>query len=450
MSKRSRSRRKSDPDKTGVSELVSPNKDGSDVSLAPTRRKFIQGSGLILAGSAIAGAGLSPARAAHAIGSDTIKIGLVGCGWRGTAAAISTMNTASSDTSANGVKLVAMADMFEHAVQTAYRTIKGRVAARDPADCDHVARFSGLDGFRGVIDSDADLVILATPPVFRPDHFSLAVESGKQVFMERPVAVDAAGVNQILEAGKVAQSKGLSVAVGLQRRHDLRTMECVDAIHGGILGDLQYAKAYWKGSTSPVQPQRDKESQLEYELRNWRHFRSHSGDLINEHQVQTLDLFNHIFGDHPAIACGQGGLSPAVNGEEQGSGSGPDVFDHHAVEFTYPSGVSLFLQCQRQSLSQRHSKSLRVIEAVHGSKGVCDLVTGTIRDLSGKKIWQSSSNSSKGNGQQMQLDHFVKSLREGVQVNELDYAAKSTLTAILGTVASYRGDSVKWDDLGQS
>jgi myo-inositol 2-dehydrogenase/D-chiro-inositol 1-dehydrogenase len=213
-------------------------KASSDTVTSPSRRKFLQGGGMILAGGAIVGGNLSVARGAHAFGSDTIKLGLVGCGARGTAAAIQALHTSSLGPDGGNVTLVAMADVFENNLHASYRSIKGAHPERVEA---HDRRFVGLDAYEQVMQSEADVVILATPPGFRPQHFEAAVAAKKHVFMEKPLATDAPGVRRILAANEIARDQGLAVQVGLQRHHEPRYTDCIDQIQSGAIGELQFA-----------------------------------------------------------------------------------------------------------------------------------------------------------------------------------------------------------------
>jgi predicted dehydrogenase len=393
---------------------------------SPSRRNFLKGGSMMLAGGAIVGSNLSVARGAHAFGSDTIKIGLVGCGGRGAGATIQALNTTGGD-----VKLVAMADAFANNLHTAYRTIKGKHPhSVDVAD----RRFVGIDAYKQVLQSDADFVILATPPGFRPLQFEAAVEAGKHIFMEKPVATDAPGVRRVLAANKIAKEKGLAVQVGLQRRHELRYRECVDRLHHGAIGDLVFARAYWNGGGVWVRPRAPKQSELEYQMRNWYYFTWLGGDHIDEQHIHNLDVINWVAQGHPVEAQGQGGRQ-VRNGSEHGQ-----IFDHHMVEYTYANGFKLLSQC-------RHIQGCwnSVSEHVHGSSGSSDISNALIRDKQGSKIWQSEAEEGTGKGwQQEQCDLFT-AIRNGETPNEGDYAACSTMTAILGRLATYSGQIVKWD-----
>ena len=206
-------------------------KSSQSTKTTTSRRDFIKkGSSLLVAGGVV-GSNLQFARAAHAYGSDSIKIGLVGCGGRGTGAATQAMNTTGGE-----VKLVAMADAFSDRLQTSFRTIKGKHGEK--VDVPEDRKFVGFDAYKSVLDSDAELVILATPPGFRPLHFEAAIKAGKNVFMEKPVAVDPAGVNRVLEANKIALKENLAVAVGLQRRHEVRYKEIIGKLQDGAIGNI--------------------------------------------------------------------------------------------------------------------------------------------------------------------------------------------------------------------
>ena len=381
---------------------------------------------MMLAGGAIAGRHVEVARAAHAFGSDRIKIGVVGCGGRGTGAAIQALNTEGD------ARVVAMADVFENRLQTAYRTIKsqhpGKIDVRD-------GRFLGLDAYQQVLQSDIDLVILATPPGFRPQQFEAAVEAGKHVFMEKPLAIDAPGVRRVLAAGQQAAEKGLAVQVGLQRHHERRYQECVERLRDGAIGDPLFARAYWNGSGVWVQPRKAGQSELEYQLRNWYYFNWLCGDHINEQHIHNLDVINWVMGAHPVEAQGQGGRE-VRDGANHGQ-----IFDHHMVEFTYGDGAKMLSQC-------RHIRGCwnSVSEHVHGTRGYCDISQARIFDHRGKLQWQSEAKEIKGKGWQQEHHDLFAALRRGERPNEVEYAAHSTMTAILGRLATYGGKRVKWDD----
>jgi myo-inositol 2-dehydrogenase / D-chiro-inositol 1-dehydrogenase len=396
-------------------------------SQAASRRDFIKRSSLLVAGgAAVVGGSLNLARAAHSFGSDLIKIGLVGCGGRGTGAAIQALNTKGGD-----LKLVALGDVFGDRVQGCYRAIKGQHGEK--VDVPNDRQFSGFDAYKKVIETDCDLVILATPPGFRPLHFAAAVDAGKHVFMEKPVAVDAQGVRAVLEANEKAKQKDLAVAVGLQRRHERKYMETVKAIQDGAIGDIILARAYWNGD-KPWFKQRQKDwTELEYQMRNWYQFNWLCGDHIVEQHIHNLDVINWIMNDYPASAQGQGG-SQHYNGPDHG-----EIFDHHFVEFTYGKGCTMLSQC-------RHIPGTwnAVSEHVHGTKGSADVSGSKIYDADRKLIHNFGNLG--GDGHQQEHHDLFDDLRAGRIPSEGEWGAKSTFTAVLGRMATYSGQMLRWDD----
>ena len=398
------------------------SKKKSDAS----RRDFIRKSSMMVAGGAIVGGALNMARAAHSFGSDTIKIGLIGCGGRGTQAAVQAMNTEGGE-----VKLVALGDVFADRVTSAYRGAKGAHPSKVDVPADR--QFSGFDAYKKVLECDIDLVILATPPGFRPLHFEAAVAANKHVFMEKPVASDAPGVRKVLEATQLAKQKSLAVAVGLQRRHERRYMETIKRIQDGAIGDIVLARAYWNGQTPWVKTRQDNWSELEYQLRNWYYFNWMCGDHIVEQHIHNLDVINWIKNGYPVSAQGQGGCQ-VRKGLDYG-----ETFDHHFVEFTYADGTVMLSQC-------RHIPNCwdSVAEYVHGTKGSSDVSGARINDLSGKMIYEYGAGG--GDGHQQEHHDLFADLRSGRIPNEGEWGAKSTMTAIFGRMATYSGQRLNWDD----
>ena len=397
-----------------------------------SRRDFIKKSSMLMAGGAVVGGNLNIARAAHAFGSDTIKIGLVGCGGRGTGAAAQALNTMTkTDINPNGeVKLVAMGDAFADRLQTCYRTVKSQHG--NHADVPKDRQFVGFDAYKNVIDSDIDLVILATSPGFRPLHFEYAVNAGKHVFMEKPVATDAAGVRRVLAANEEAKKKNLAVAVGLQRHHEKRYLATVEKIWDGAIGDLVMTRVYWNGGGVWVRNRQEGQTELEYQMRNWYYFNWLCGDHINEQHIHNLDVSNWLVKGYPVECNGMGGRE-VRNELDHGQ-----IYDHHFCEYTYANGVKMISQC-------RHIKGCwnNVSEHAHGTKGSADL-SGKIFDAKGEKIWEFGKGG--GNGHQEEHYDLFAALRRGETPNEGEYGAKSTMTAILGRMSTYSGKVVKWDD----
>lgn len=388
-----------------------------------SRRNFLKTSSLLVAGGAVA-SNLNIAQAAHAYGSDTIKIGLIGCGGRGTGAAAQAMNTEGS------VKLTALGDVFPNKVQEALRGLKGQYGEK--VDVPRERMFDGIDNYKKVLETDCDLVILATPPGFRPQHMEAAVKAGKHVFMEKPVAVDAPGVRRVLEATAEAKKKDLAVAVGLQRRHERAYREIIGELQGGKIGDINFTRAYWNGAGVWVRPRRSGQTELEYQINNWYYFNWLSGDHINEQHIHNLDVINWLKNGYPVKAQGQGGRQVRT-GQEFGQ-----IFDHHMIEFTYADGSKMLSQC-------RHIPNTwsPVSEYAHGSLGNADISGGKIFDLKGKMIWNTKAGR---DGHQQEHHDLFADLRKGERPNEGEWGAKSTMTAIFGRMATYSGQEIEWED----
>ncbi len=391
---------------------------------SPNRRKFIKDTSLIVAGTAVASQ-LSIARSAHAAGDETIRIGLVGCGGRGTGAANEAMNTSGP------TRLVAVADAFEDRMKACLRGLARE--HQDKLDVPPERQFVGFDGYQKVIDSDIDLVILATPPGFRPLHFEAAVRAGKHVFMEKPVAVDAAGVTRVLENAKVAKEKSLAVAVGLQRRHEPRYRETVRRIQEGMIGDVILGRAYWNGAGVWTRPRTDGQTEMAYQMRNWYYFNWLCGDHIVEQHIHNLDVINWVKQGFPVAANGQGGRE-VRQGKDHGQ-----IFDHHFVEFTYEDGSKMFSQC-------RHIEGCwnAVDEFAHGTKGSANISNGQLYAADGSSLYRFGSGG--GNGHQQEHHDLFADLRNGVIPNEGEYGAMSTMTAILGRMATYSGANLTMQD----
>jgi myo-inositol 2-dehydrogenase/D-chiro-inositol 1-dehydrogenase len=389
-----------------------------------SRRDFLKGSAGIVAGAAAAGA-ILPAGGVFAAGADeTIKIGLVGCGGRGTGACGQALKTKGP------VKLVAIGDAFEDNAKGALRTLKNELSERVDVAEDKI--FHGFDAYKQVIDSGVDLVILATPPGFRPMHFEYAVDKGKNIFMEKPVAVDAPGVRQVLAAAEKAKQKNLKVGVGLQRHHSARYNDTVKRIQDGAIGDLTLIRVYWNDAGVWVRPRKPGQTEMEYQMRNWYYFCWLSGDHITEQHIHNLDVANWVKGAYPAKAQGQGGRQVRT-GKENG-----EIYDHHFVEFTYPDGTVMLSQCRHQPDTWRS-----VSEHAHGTKGTADISGFRMTTRDGKD-WKSSARG--GDDYQVEHDHLFDAIRNNKPYNEAENGAKSTMTSIFGRMATYSGQEIKWDD----
>ncbi|MEO0898618.1 MAG: Gfo/Idh/MocA family oxidoreductase [Bacteroidota bacterium] len=394
--------------------------------------------GFIKAGTLATGAILLPdwMQASHHIsGDDTIKIGLIGCGGRGTGAAVQALS------SGQNVKLVAMADAFrdrldksfENIASQNYKDAKGKKVSGDQmVNVPEEQKFIGFDAYQKVLPL-VDVVILATPPGFRPIHFEAAVNAGKHVFMEKPVAVDGPGVRRVLESAKVAKEKKLNVVVGLQRHYQKEYTEWVDRIHQGEIGDITTARVYWNSGGVWVREREEDQSELEYQMRNWYYFNWLCGDHITEQHIHNLDVGNWVMKAYPEKAYGMGGRRMR-NGKDHG-----EIFDHHFVEFTYPDDRVMISQCRHWQNTPN-----RVTESFIGTKGTAPR-PGRLLDANGKRLMRYNA---KKDESPYQIEHNV--LFEAIAKGEYKFAdaengAYASLTSIMGRMATYSGEVVSWE-----
>ncbi len=395
-------------------------------SAATNRREFLKSSSLAAVGAGVLG-GLGSLPGAYAASDDTIKIGLVGCGGRGTGAAGQAISTAGN------VKLVAMGDAFAdrlaHSLDELKRTPELQ-SKLDRIDVPPDRQFVGFDAYQKVLGAGIDLVVLATPPGFRPIHFEAAVNAGKHVFMEKPVAVDPTGVRQVLAAVEEAKKKNLGVGVGLQRHHDPRYIETIKRLQDGAVGDIHTARVYWNDRGVWVHHRKPDESEMTYQMRNWYYFNWLCGDHICEQHIHNLDVINWLKGGYPVRAQGQGGRQFRV-GKEFG-----EIYDHHYVEFEYADGSRMFSQCRHMDHCTNN-----VSEHVQGTKGMADINDGFIK--SATEEWRYKGRSA--NPYQVEHDDLFASIRAGKPINEGEYGAKSSMTSILGRMCTYSGKMIEWN-----
>ena len=411
----------------------------------PSRREFLKTSSAVAAGAALAG-GLSLNRSVHAAGSDVIKTALIGCGGRGSGAV---RDSLAADPA---IKVIAVADAFE---DRARGTAEGlRKEFQNRVDLPDERVFSGLDAYEKAIAAGPDIVILTTPPGFRPMQYAAAIKAGKHVFMEKPCCVDAPGYRSLVETNNQADEKGLKVVVGLQRRHDAGYIRGIEDIHEGKLGKVMFLRAYWNGGGIWIRRRSDlarhlkrEPTEMEYQVHNWYHFCWLSGDNICEQHVHNLDVCNWANGDqHPVEANGMGGCSVRYSGENKGVGQ---IFDHHFVEFTYADGSKMYSQC-------RHIPNTwsPVTEAIHGTLGTSDahnvkLYTTEGQVVSPKKTPRARRKAAGGGNVgatvQEHMD-LIAAIRSNEKHNEGHYGATSSFTAVLGRMATYSGQVVNWDE----
>lgn len=360
----------------------------------------------------------------HGAPDNRIKLGLIGCGGRGTGAANQAMNAG------DDIELVAMCDVNEKALRDSREILRKQKQAQTVVSDD--ALYSGFEDYKQVI-ADCDVVILATSPGFRPQHFEEAVRQGKHVFMEKPVASDVDGIKRVLAAAKEAQAKNLKVGVGLQRRHQPGYQDMVKRIQDGAIGELRLLRALWNGGARPGRERIEGETELEYQIRNWYYFTWLSGDHNVEQHVHNLDVVNWIKGEHPVVARGMGGRE-VRNKKENGQ-----IFDHHFVEYEYADGTLLYSQARQIPGCVRD-----ISEHAVGTLGNASL---NQRDfsISGPNAFENRLRKGEDGHQ---LEHFplFKAIRENLPHMEAEQGANATMTAILGRMSNYSGQEVRWDD----
>jgi predicted dehydrogenase len=390
-----------------------------------SRRDFVKQS-TILAGGILAVPLMSKANFFSGA-NDTIKVALIGCGGRGTGAAIQALSTKQH------VKLVAMADAFRDRLDDSYKDITSDDAKMmGKIDVPEERKFTGFDGYKKAI-ALADVVILATPPGFRPIHFEEAVRQNKHVFMEKPVATDPAGVQKVLAAAEEAKKKKLNVVVGLQRHYQNSYRELYK--RKDMIGDITSAQAWWNNDGVWVRGRKDGQTEMEYQMRNWYYFNWLCGDHINEQHIHNIDVINWFKGGYPVKAQGMGGRE-VRKGKDHG-----EIYDHHFVEFHYADGSILNSQC-------RHIKNTmaKVDELLVGTKGKIFAGEANIVDHKGKVLYQFDKKS-ENNPYQTEHDELFAAIAKGeYKFADAENGAKSTMTAVLGRMATYSGQVVSWDN----
>jgi len=355
--------------------------------------------------------------------SDVIRIGLIGAGGRGTGALQQTLSVPGSN-----VKLTAVADAFDDRIKGALKAVENMP---EKLDCPEERQFKGLDGWRQVLDH-CDLVILATPPGFRPFHFEAAVNAGKHVFMEKPVCVDAFGAQLCLAAAKMADEKKLKVVVGLQRHYDQKYRETIQKIREGLAGDIIGGQVYWNGGGIWYRGRKPDMTEMQFQVNNWYHFNWLCGDHIVEQHVHNIDIANWVLDRLPESAYGVGGRQNRVPGQSS------EIYDHHSVNFTYPGGVRIASQCR-----QFPGGDGRVNEEFQGTKGFVKI--GEITDYKGNVLWKFEGKSD--NPYQVEHDELHDAIRNDKPLNNAVYGTTSSFSAVLGRTATYTGKQTGYDDL---
>ena len=394
-----------------------------------SRRNFVKTGTLIAGGVALNPLNISAK--SYIDGDDTIKVGLIGCGGRGTGAAFQALSTKEN------VKLVAMADAFQDNVEKCYTNLK-KSLEEEEVDMNRLGvtpetMFSGFDAYEKVIPL-VDVIILTTPPGFRPMHFEAAVNANKHVFMEKPLATDANGIRKVLELAEVAKRKKLNVVVGLQRHYQKKYIQWVDMLQNGAIGDIVASRVYWNSGGVWVRERKPGQTEMEYQMRNWYYFNWLCGDHITEQHIHNLDVGNWVKNAYPIKAYGMGGRE-VRNGKDHG-----EIYDHHNVQFEYADGSMMFSQCRHQ----RGTES-RVTEMFHGTSGTAP-APGVIKTKSGFEMMRHDDREDK-NPYQVEHDMLFEAIAKGeYKFADTENGAKSTMTSLLGRAATYSGKTVTWEE----
>jgi len=399
----------------------------SEKSKGSNRREFLATAA---AATAAVSAGLSWVPNVHAAGDDVIKVGLIGCGGRGTGAADNVLH------SAPNVEIVALGDVFQDRLDGCRNRL--REVVNDPKVKELGNKFSvkdencfvGLDAYEKVIGSEANYIILATPPGFRPIHLQAAVAAGKNIFTEKPVGVDGPGIRKVLDAYEEALKKKLAIAAGTQRRHQLAYIETIQRLHDGEIGDIVAGRCYWNQGILGKRERKPGMSDVAFQIHNWYGYPWLCGDHIVEQHVHNLDVMCWATGAHPEKAVGMGYRTRT----DPGYGV---IYDFFAIDYTFPKDVHVLSMCRQISECANS-----VSEAVVGTKGSCQVNAYTIN---GKRVLSRDQEKAAGDPYVQEHTDLITSIRAGKPINELKQVAESTLTAIMGRMSAYTGKEVTWD-----
>jgi predicted dehydrogenase len=403
----------------------------NDMDNKLSRRQFVSTTAKGSAAALLLPRGLTSGK-----NQEILKVGLIGCGGRGTGAGI--IDCAASGP---GIQLTAMGDLFGDHLRSAPEKIKANLqerglSAKDIYKVTPETSFTGFDAYEKVLACDVDMVILTTPPNFRPLHLRAALEAGKHVFMEKPVAVDPVGVRSVLESAGLAREKGLALVAGTQLRRMQAFREAVQRIHDGEIGEITGGQVVRTGGGMldwmlEEKEQRPGWTDMEYQIRRWLFWTWLSGDFIAEQHVHNLDIMNWILQSHPVSCVGVGGRQVRT-GKEFG-----DIYDHMAVEYEYPNGVRI-----QYIGSQIDGYPWRGDERVAGTRGSAHL-SGNKGTVNGSKPWQFAGE--QPDPSVLQFKEMIDSIRSGNPLNEGRQIAESTLTALMGRMSAYAGKVVEWD-----
>jgi predicted dehydrogenase len=389
---------------------------------SPDRRDFLKATAVVASASAAA---LGSAPFVHAAGDATLRIGLIGCGQRGTGAATQALRAD------RAVKLWAMGDAFADRLESSLATLRADGAVRDKIQVQN-RRFTGFDAYQGVIASGVDVVLLCSPPGFRPQHIQAAVNANKHIFAEKPVAVDGPGVRAVLAACEEGRRRNLSIVSGLCYRYDLAKRELMRRIHDGAVGQILALHTNYNTGTLWMRPRQPMWSDMEWQMRNWLYFTWLSGDHNVEQHVHSLDKMAWAMNNqYPESCVGLGGRQVRT-GAEYGH-----IFDHHAVVYNYPNGVKCFSFTRQQA-----GCAGDVSDYVIGTTGKAAVMRHTISNHQGAVSWRYQG--PEPNMYQNEHNELFASIRNGQPINNGEWMSKSTLMGIMGRMATYTGRAITW------
>lgn len=369
-----------------------------------------------------------------AIDGKPLKAGVIGCGGRGSGAVQNFLDAAPN------LQVVALGDLFQDRIDDCRKGLKTKYQVEVP---DNMC-FTGFDNYKSVLAAGVDLVIIATPPVFRPIHFEAAVEAGKHVFMEKPICVDPVGARSIMATAKKAATQGLCVVTGTQRRHQRSYVESFKQIQSGLIGEIVSANVYWNQSMLWYRERKPEWTDMEFMVRDWVNWKWLSGDHIVEQHVHNLDVVTWFLGKKPVRAVGFGAKQRRLSG---------DQYDMFSVDFEYEGGIHVHSMCR-----QIDGCVNNVSEHIQGTKGSWSGDASNnmeIVDLQGNVLWKYDKEKEKAEFKQTNpyvLEHvdFINHIRTNTPINQAEETAISCLTAVMGRESAYSGAAVTWDEMNNS
>lgn len=380
----------------------------------------------------------NPAFAYHNSDNDELKIGLIGCGGRGTGAVLNATNADSN------TRVVALADAFMDRINSCAKSLSKQLPDRFNVDDDH--KFDGIDCYKNLVAADVDVVILATPPYFRPMQLKAAVDAGKHVFCEKPVGVDVPGVRSVMASCRKAAANGQSVVSGLCWRYDLGVTDMISRIKNGAIGEIKSIQenyltgTLWhrgEGSTDPVTKEVRKWGPMEYQLRNWLYYNWLSGDHIAEQHIHSIDKALWLMDDIPPVSCyAMGGRLVRTN-EKWGN-----VYDHFSTVFEWEdSDIKAHTYCRQMARCFSETE-----DHIVGTKGTARILKSEIINEDGKFSYKQK----KPSMYDIEHQYLFRSIREGKPINNGTYMSYSTLMALIGRDAAYTGKKIMWDEFMKS